>query len=99
GDKIPEMANLLLANTVNAPEALFEAIRIPRQVIIDHKIGILEVHAFAGGVGGEKDTDFGVGTEQGLAFPAFVAVCAAVNRNDGIGCAEDATDFPLQIVQ
>jgi len=62
------MADLLLANTVDAPEALFEAIRIPGQVVIDHEIGVLEVHAFTGSIGGEKDTDFGVGTEQGLAF-------------------------------
>ena len=99
GHEVPEMADLLLANAVDAPEALFEAVRIPRQVVIDHEIGVLEVHAFTGSIGGEKDTDFGVGTEQGLAFPAFVAVRAAVNGNDGVGRAEDAADFPLQIVQ
>ena len=30
GDEVPEMADLLLADAVDAPEALFEAVRIPR---------------------------------------------------------------------
>ena len=99
GHEVPEMADLLLADAVDAPEALFEAVRIPRQVVIDHEIGVLEVHAFTGSIGGEKDADFGVGTEQSLAFAAFVAVRAAVNGDDGVRRAEDAADFPLQIVQ
>jgi hypothetical protein len=99
GHEVPEMTDLLLANAVDAPETLFETVRIPRQVVIDHEIGVLEVHAFTGSIGGEEDTGVGVGTEQGLPFAAFVAVRAAVNCDDCVGRAEDATDFPLQIVQ
>ena len=95
GHEIPEMADLLLADAVDAPEALFEAVRVPRQVVIDHEVGVLEVHAFTGSICSEKDANFGVGTEQGLAFTAFVAVCAAVNGDDGVGCAENTADLPL----
>ena len=47
GDKIPEVTDLLLADAVDAAEALFEAVRIPRQVVVHHQVGVLEIHAFA----------------------------------------------------
>ena len=37
GDKIPEMADFLLADAVDASEALFEAVWIPRQVVVHHQ--------------------------------------------------------------
>ena len=64
GDKVPEVTDLLLVDAVDATEALFEAVRIPRQVVVDHQVGVLEVHAFAGGIGGDEDADIGVGAEQ-----------------------------------
>ena len=66
GDEIPEVADLLLADAVDAAEALFEAIRIPRQVVVHHQVGVLEVDAFTGGIGGDEDADFGVGTKDRL---------------------------------
>ena len=51
---------------MDAAEALFEAVRIPRQVVVDHQVGVLKVHAFAGGVGGDEDADVGVGAEERL---------------------------------
>lgn len=99
GDEVPKMANLLLADAVDTPEALFEAVRVPWKVIIDHEIGVLEVHSFPGGIGGEEDADFRIGPEKCLALPALVTVGAAVNGRDGLGRAENAGDPPLQIVQ
>ena len=99
GDEVPQVTDLVLADAVDAPEALFEAVRVPRQVVIDHEIGVLEVYAFPGGIGGEKDADFGVGAEKGLALAAFVAMHATVNGGDGVGRAENAADSALQIVQ
>ncbi len=93
GDEVPEMADLRLADAVDAPEALFEAVGVPRQVVVDHEVGVLEVHAFAGGVGGDQHADFGVGAEQRLALAAFVAVRAAVDGDDGVGRAEHAGDL------
>ena len=51
---------------MDAAEALFEAVRIPRQVVVDHQVGVLEVDAFTGGVGGDEDADLGVGAEERL---------------------------------
>ena len=55
GDEIPEMANLGLADAVDAAEPLLEAVGVPGQVVVDHQMGALEVDAFAGGVGGDED--------------------------------------------
>jgi len=79
GDEIPQMANLLLADTVDAPEPLFKAVGIPRQIVVHHQICTLQIDAFTGGVGGNQHADFGVGTEKRLRFQAFVAMRAAVN--------------------
>ena len=66
GDEVPEVADLGLADAVDAAEPLFEAVRVPRQVVVDHQVGVLEVHALAGGVGGDEHADVGVGAEQRL---------------------------------
>ena len=84
GDEVPEVADLGLADAVDAAEALFEAVWVPRQVVIDHQVGVLKVHAFAGGIGGDQHADFGVGAEQRLKPSAFVAVRAAVDGDDGV---------------
>ncbi len=84
GDEVPEVADLGLADAVDAAEPLFEAVGVPGQVVVDHQVGALEVHAFAGRVGGDQHADIGVGAEQGLRLPALVAVRAAVDGDDGL---------------
>src|SRR3546814_7855127 len=37
-DKIPQMANLSLTNAVDAAEPLFDLVRVPRQVVVDHEV-------------------------------------------------------------
>jgi hypothetical protein len=51
---VPQVADLGLADTVDAAEALLQAVRVPRQVVVDHQVGVLQVHAFAGRVGGHS---------------------------------------------
>ena len=102
GDKVPEVADLLLADAVDAAEALFEPVRIPRQVVVDHQVGVLEVHAFAGGIGGDEYAHLGVGTKDRLNPAALVAVGAAVDGDDGISVAsiaEHSGDFLVQVIQ
>ncbi len=99
GDEVPEMADLLLADAVDAAEALFQAVRVPRQVVVHHQIGVLEVHAFTRGISGQQDADFRIGAEHFLAFAPFVAMHAAVDGGDGVGGAKHAADPPFQIVQ
>ena len=84
---------------MDAAEALFEAVGVPRQVVVDHQVGVLQVHAFARGIGGDQDAHVGVGAEQGLQAPALIAVGAAVDGHDGIGIAQHAGDLLVQVVQ
>src|SRR5690606_4421164 len=77
GDHVPEVADLALADAVDAAEALLDAVRVPRQVVVDHEVGVLEVHALAGRVGGDQDQGVGILAEALLDPAALVAVGAA----------------------
>ena len=55
GDQVPEVADLGLADAVDAAEALLEAVGVPGQVVVDHEVGALEVDALAGGVVRDHD--------------------------------------------
>src|ERR1035441_10377344 len=54
-DQVPEVADLGLTNAMDTAEALFDAIGVPRQVVIDHQMGPLEIDALAGCVGGDEN--------------------------------------------
>ena len=99
GDEVPEVADLGLADAVDAAEALFQPVRVPRQVVVDHQVGVLEVDAFASGIRGDEDPHVGVGAEQLLDLAALVAVTPAVDGDDGVGVAEQPADLLLQVVQ
>ena len=43
------------ANTVDATVALYEAHRVPRQVVVDDVARLLEVHALGEHIGGDHD--------------------------------------------
>ena len=60
GHQVPQVADLGLADAVDAAEALLEAVGVPGQVVVDHQVGALEVDALAGGVGGQQHLHLGV---------------------------------------
>ena len=80
GDQVPEVADLGLADAVDAAEALLEPVRVPGQVVVDHQVGALEVDALAGGVGGEQHLHVGVVPERLLRLQPLLAAHAAVDR-------------------
>ena len=47
GHEVPQMADLLLTDTMNSSEPLLQTVRVPRKVIVDHQIRILKVHALS----------------------------------------------------
>ena len=92
-DQVPEVADLGLADAVDAAEALLEAVRVPGQVVVDHQVGALEVDAFAGGIVRDHDQDRRVvqeGADRGL---ARLAGDAAVDLDHGLGAAEAGADL------
>ena len=54
GDHVPQMADLGLANPVDTAKALFQPVGVPGQVVVDHQVGVLQVDAFASGIGGNQ---------------------------------------------
>jgi hypothetical protein len=55
GDQIPEVADFGLADTVDASEALLDAVGIPWQVVVHHEVSTLQVEPLAGGICRQKD--------------------------------------------
>jgi hypothetical protein len=90
GDQVPQVADLGLADAVDAAEALFEPVRVPRQVVVDHQVGALQVDALAGGVGGQQHLHFGVVLERFLHLETFFAADAAVDDDHGFPCGRAA---------
>jgi hypothetical protein len=88
GDEVPQVARALLADAVDAAEALLDPVGVPRQVVVDHQVGDLEVDALAGGVGGDEHLHGRVDPEPVLDVAAVVALDAAVDRDDRFGPSE-----------
>ena len=99
GDEVPQAADLLLADAVDAAETLLDAVGVPRQVVVDHQVRGLKVEALAGGVGGEQDLDVAVlGELLGDQTP-FTTAHASVDRLDRVRLAEQGADLALEVVQ
>jgi hypothetical protein len=62
------VANLRLANTVDAAEPLLQAVGVPRQVVVDHQIGALQVDALPCCVGGKQYLHVWIVPERLLRF-------------------------------
>ena len=67
------MADVFLANAMDAAKALLDAVGVPGQVIVDHQVRALQVDAFARRVGGEQDDHIRVIAKTVLDFGALAA--------------------------
>jgi hypothetical protein len=54
-EKIDDNHIVLLAVSMAAPNALLDSLRVPWQVIVDHKRAELKIDTFRGRFGGDKD--------------------------------------------
>ena len=86
--EVPEPASFRLADTVDTAKTLFKTVGVPRQVVIHHEVGALEIEAFACGVRGDEDTDFLVLLEALFHFAALVAQHSAIDDHHGVVIAE-----------
>ena len=81
--QVPEVANLGLPDAVDASEPLFEAVRVPRQVVVDHQMcAALKVDALASSVVSDHDAHDGVAVEGGDRRATRLAGNAAVDHDD-----------------
>ena len=99
GDEVPEVADLGLADAVDAAEPLLEAVGVPGQVVVDHQVGALEVDALARGVGGEQHLHVRVVPERLLRLQPLLAAHAAVDHDHGLLAAEQGRDAACEVVQ
>ena len=89
GAQVPEVADLGLADAVDAAEPLFEPVRVPRQVVVDHQMrAALKVDAFAGGIVGDHDAHDRIAVEGGDRRAARLAGDAAMDHDDRRGIAD-----------
>ena len=97
GDEVPQVADLALADAVDAAEALLEPVGVPGQVVVHHQVGTLQVHALARGVVGDEDQHLGI-VHEGVNDPAaLLAGHRAVDLYHGLVPAEPVADAATQV--
>ena len=98
GDQIPQVADFRLPDAVDAAEPLFEPVRVPGQIVVDHQVGALKVDALAGRVGRQQHLHFGIVPERFLRLHALLAAHAAVDHDNRVWPPEQRRDA-LEVVQ
>ena len=93
------MADLRLADAVDAAEALLDAVGVPGQVVVDHEVGALQVYALAGGVRGHQHAHGAVLLELLLRAVAVVAGHAALDGEHRVLSAQQLADLGCQVLQ
>ena len=99
GHQVPQMAHFGLADTVDTAETLFDAVGVPRQIVIDHQMGTLEIDALAGGVRGKQHLHLRVMLERFLRFHSIFAAHAAMDHDHGLMTSEQCANAALKIIQ
>ena len=89
-DRIPQAAHLALTKTVNAPKPLLNPVGVAGQVVVDHQVCALEVHAFASGVSRYQDQRIRFVDEANLSLAALLATECTMNRDSRLGTSEQA---------
>ena len=99
GHQIPKPTHLGLANAVDAPKSLLDAIGIPRQIVVDHQVGHLKIHTFASGICGQKNGAIAVvGKFLHRLSPVFT-LHSPVDEFNCTRIAKQGTDPIVQVVE
>ena len=98
-DEVPQVTHLCLANAVDTAEALLQAVGVPRQVIVHHQMGALQVDPLPSRVGGEQHLHLGIVPECLLGLQALLAAHAAVDDNDRLLAPEQCAHTRVEIAQ
>ena len=93
------MADLGLANAVNASEALLESIGIPRQIVIDHEVRTLQIDTLARSIGCDEYPHVLVLRKAMLRRPTVITGHSAANHHNRIWVAQQDADLLLEIGQ
>ena len=99
GHHVPQVTDLALTDAVDTSKALLYPVRIPRQVVVDHQVGALQVEPLPRGVRGEQHHRVGVVGEFLTRRHSFLAAGAAVDPDHRVGAAELGADSLIQVVE
>src|SRR3990170_6636870 len=99
GNQIPEVAHLGLADSVNPPEPLLDAIGVPWKVVIHHQVRPLQVDPLACRIGGEEHLHLRIVPERFLGLQPLFAPHAAMDDDNGLLSAKQGGNAVLQVVQ
>ena len=95
--QVPEVADLLLTNSVDASEALLQPVGVPGQVVVHHQVRPLQVHALARSVVGQQHHHLGVIHKGMHHLAAFVPWYTAMDLHHRFFPAEAVADLAGQV--
>src|SRR5690606_29587455 len=98
-NQVPEVANLGLADTVDTAETLLDLVRIPGQVVVDHEMSALQVHALARSVVRDQHKQVFVLHESLDDLAALLARDPAVDDVHGFRIAEACPHLVEEVVE
>src|SRR3990172_3421418 len=99
GNQVPEVAHFGLADSVDPPEPLLDAIGVPGKIVIHHQVRPLQVDPLACRVGGEEHLHLRIVPERLLSLHPFFASLAAMDDDDGLLSAKQGGNAVFQVVQ
>ena len=99
GNKVPQMTDFRLTDSVDASEALLQSIGVPREILVDHQVRALKVDALCSGVGGNQNLNVGVVQEALLTSASILAPQSAMYLDNCIRSSEERTDLAHQVVE
>ena len=99
GDQVPEVAYIRLADPVDAAEALLQPVGVPRQVVVHHQVGALQIDPFARRVRGQQYPHFGIVVKRLLGLEPVTPVQSAVDDDHGLGSPDERRDPIVQVVE
>ena len=97
GNHVPQVADLFLAYPVDTPETLLDPVRVPREVVVDHQVGPLQIDTLSGSVGRHQDLNVRVGYEGVLSAAPILSSKTPMDDTQYVWFAEEAANATLQI--
>ena len=99
GNQVPEVTHFSLTDTMDTAKALFQAVGVPREVVIDHQMGALQVDTFAGCICRDQAPHLFILAEAFFNLAALVAKHAAMNGDDRVLAAKQRADLVCKVAK
>jgi hypothetical protein len=99
GHQVPQMAYFGLADAVDTAKTLLNAVGVPRQIVIDHKVGTLEIDALTRSIRGKQHIHHWVMFERFLRFHTILAAHTSMDHDHGFLAAQQCCNPELKIIQ